>query len=265
MKKILEVIFIIGLSFFINLILDILIDKTIKIRNKKKVRTFLIFVKKIKKFTIYALAFFTSLSLFDLFNSFSLTVLSGLGIGSVVLGLAAQESLKNFFGSITIVFGNPFEVGDFIECPSEGISGTVEDITMRHTVIRTIYNRSVIIPNSLMNSLVVENYSYNNQELVKAVDYLISYETDMDKAIEIIKDELKKVYTINPKGSNKFVEYPYVRVSSWEDAGINIRAWVWGKDNDNVFENIYTLNYNIKKRFQENNIEIPYPRIKVVK
>ncbi len=265
LDKLIGIIVIIFITFIINLIIDIIIDKTINIRKNKKIRTLLLFVKKIKRFVLYLLSFLTILSLFDIFSSFSVTLLSSLGIGSVVLGLAAQESLKNFFASITIVFGNPFEVGDFIELPEKDVSGTVEDITMRHTIIKTIFNRRVIVPNSLMNTLVVENYSYNNQELVKQVDYMIAYEADVDKAMQIIKEELKKVYQINLKGPNKLEEYPKVRISSWGDSGINLRAWIWGSDNTNVFENMYTLNYNIKKRFAENNIEIPYPHVKVVK
>lgn len=78
-----------------------------------------------------------ALGQFDTFHKFSVILLSGLGIGSVVLGLAAQESLKDFFGSFALVIGDAFEVGDFIECVDKVVSGTVEDITMRHTVIRT--------------------------------------------------------------------------------------------------------------------------------
>lgn len=264
LEKIVTVIFICTVAFILNLIIDTLLDKTIKLRKKKNVTTLLLFIKRIKKLIIYSITTLISLSTFDMFSSFSSTLLSGLGIGSVVLGLAAQESLKNFFGSVAIVTGNPFEVGDFIECVEKNVSGTVEDITMRHTIIRTINNRRVIIPNNEMNELIIENFNYSDNELVKTVDYTIAYEADMDKAISIIKEEMKKVYKINPKGKNKDVEYPKVRVGAWLDSGITLRAWVWGKDNGNVFENIYALNYKIKKRFEEEKIEIPYPHIKVV-
>ncbi len=264
LEKIVTVIFICTVAFILNLIIDTLLDKTIKLRKKKNVTTLLLFIKRIKKLIIYSITTLISLSTFDMFSSFSSTLLSGLGIGSVVLGLAAQESLKNFFGSVAIVTGNPFEVGDFIECVEKNVSGTVEDITMRHTIIRTINNRRVIIPNNEMNELIIENFNYSDNELVKTVDYTIAYEADMDKAISIIKEEMKKVYKINPKGKNKDVEYPKVRVGAWLDSGITLRAWVWGKDNSNVFENIYALNYKIKKRFEEEKIEIPYPHIKVV-
>lgn len=70
---------------------------------------------------------------------------------------------------------------------------------MRHTVIRTINNRRVIIPNSQMNSYTIENFNYIDNENVKLVDFSISYESDVDKAMKIIKDEMKKLYKPNEK------------------------------------------------------------------
>ena len=233
------VILIILVACILNKVIDRIIDKAIKIKRKKNVTTLLMFVKRIKKVVIYLLAILVSLTQFDIFNSFSVTLLSGLGIGSVVLGFAAQESLKNFFGSVAIVLGNPYEVGDFIECIDKGVSGTVEDITMRHTIIRTINNRRVIIPNCEMNTYTIENFNYSENENVKLVDFSISYESDIDKAINIIKEEMNKLYHPNSKGRNKDVEFPKVRVSEWGDSGIILRAWVWGNNNNDVFEIIY--------------------------
>lgn len=260
-----EIVLIFVVTFIIDQILNKIIDNTIKRRKKKNVTTLLMFVKKVKKLILYAVAVIVSLGNFDAFNSFSTTLLSGLGIGSVVLGLAAQESLKNFFGSFAVVVGNAYEVGDFIECVDQGVSGTVEDITMRHTIIRTINNRRVIIPNSQMNTYTIENFNYGENENVKLVDFKIAYEADVDKAMEIIKEEMEKMYHPNPNGRNKDVEFPKVRLVSWNDSSISLRAWVWGDDNSDVFENTYNLNYIIKKRFQDEGIEIPYPHIVVSK
>ncbi len=265
LDKCISIILIIVISVVLNKIIDKLIDGTIRRKRKKNVTTLLMFIKKVKKLIIYSLMVLMIMGQFEAFHKFSITLLSGLGIGSVVLGLAAQESLKNFFGSFALVIGDVFEVGDFIECVDRGVSGTVEDITMRHTVIRTINNRRVIIPNSQMNSYTIENFNYIDNENVKLVDFSISYESDVDKAMKIIKDEMKKLYKPNEKGKNKDVEYPKVRVASWDESGISLRAWVWGKDNGEVFENMYKLNYVIKKRFESEGIEIPYPHVEIIK
>ncbi len=264
LDKIIAVIIILIVAFILNKIIDGVISRTIRHKRKKNVTTLLMFIKRIKKVVIYSLAILVCLTQFDVFNSFSVTLLSGLGIGSVVVGLAAQESLKNFFGSVAVVIGNPYEVGDFIECVDKGVSGTVEDITMRHTVIRTINNRRVIIPNSEMNTYTIENFNYSENENVKLVTFAISYESDVDKAIKILKEEMSKLYHPNPKGRNKDVEFPKVRVSNLDDSSVTLTAWVWGDNNSDVFENMYNLNYAIKKRFPKEGIEIPYPHVEVV-
>ena len=259
--KLISIIAVFIVVFVVNKIIDKIIEKTIKKKKKKNLTTLLVFIKRIKKLVLYSLAILIAIGEFDTFNTFSKTLLSGLGIGSVVLGLAAQESLKNFFGSIAIVLGNAYDVGDFIECVDKGVSGTVEDISMRHTVIRTINNRRVLIPNSEMNTYTIENFNYADNENVKLVDFTISYESDVDKAMDILKEEVGKMYHPSPKGRNKNVEFPKVRISSWNDSSISLRAWVWGKDNDDVFENTYNLRYIIKKRFDDEGIEIPYPHL----
>ena len=265
LDKFISIVVIIAIIIVVYKVLDELINRTIRRKRKKNVTTLLMFIKRIKKLILYSLMILLCLEQFDAFHKFSITVLSGLGIGSVVLGLAAQESMKNFFGSLALVIGDAYEVGDFIECSMQGVSGTVEDITMRHTIIRTINNRRVIIPNSQMNSYIIENFNYKDNENVKLVDYSISYESDIDKAVSILKDEMKKLYKPSKKGINKDVEFPKVRVASWNDSSISLRAWVWGKDNGEVFENMYKLNYVIKKRFESEGIEIPYPHVEIVK
>ncbi len=264
LQKIIDIAIIIIITTLIDKIIDIIINKTIKIKNRKNVTTMMMFFRRIKRIILYTIGLLVCLSTFEIFSTFSVTLLSGLGIGSVVLGLAAQESLKNFFGTISIIMGSPFEVGDFIECTEKGVSGTVEDITMRHTVIKTVNNRRVLIPNGEMNYYTIENFNYKDNESVKLVDYEISYESDVDKAIKIIKKEMEKLYRPNPKGKNKNEEFPKVRLYSWESSGIKLRAWIWGKDLGDASENVYKLNYSIKKSFEKENIEIPYPHVEIV-
>ena len=242
LQKIIDIAIIIIITTLIDRIIDIIINKTIKIKNRKNVTTMMMFFRRIKRIILYTIGLLVCLSTFEIFSTFSVTLLSGLGIGSVVLGLAAQESLKNFFGTISIIMGSPFEVGDFIECTEKGVSGTVEDITMRHTVIKTVNNRRVLIPNGEMNYYTIENFNYKDNESVKLVDYEISYESDVDKAIKIIKKEMEKLYRPNPKGKNKNEEFPKVRLYSWESSGIKLRAWIWGKDLGDASENVYKLN-----------------------
>ena len=108
LDKCIGIILIIAVAILINKIVDKLIDRTIRRKRKKNVTTLLMFIKRIKKLILYSLMIILVLGQFEAFHKFSVTLLSGLGIGSVVLGLAAQESLKDFFGSFALVIGDAF-------------------------------------------------------------------------------------------------------------------------------------------------------------
>lgn len=261
LDRIISIVLIFIITLVIDKGIDALLNGVIKRKSKKNVTTLLMFIKRIKRLILYSLMILLVLGQFQSLHKFSVTILSGLGIGSVILGLAAQESLKDFFGSFALVLGEAFQVGDFILCSNQNVSGTVEEITMRHTIIRTINNRRVLIPNSVMNSYVIENFNYNDNENVKLVDYYISYGSDIDVAINIIKEEMEGLY--HPNISD--VEFPKVRVASLNEDSILLRAWVWGSDNNDVFENVYKLNYVIKKRFLEMGMEVPYKHVIVKK
>ena len=213
------VIIILLVAFILNKIIDGVISRTIRHKRKKNVTTLLMFIKRIKKFVIYALAILVCLTQFDVFNSFSVTILSGLGIGSVVVGLAAQESLKNFFGSVAIVLGNPYEVGDFIECVDKAVSGTVEDITMRHTIIRTINNRRVIIPNCEMNTYTIENFNkYATTVITEILNELLGSKLCPEGFLQLF---IKSLYNI-------IVSTVHVYL-------INTEIIFWGYGEDDIF------------------------------
>jgi small-conductance mechanosensitive channel len=110
-----------------------------------------------------------------------------------------------------------------------------------------------------MNTLAIQNYNRGDSQLCLFAEYPISYETDIDKAVDILKEEVGKLY----KPNKKDVEFPKIRVISWQNSSILLRAWVWGKDSGEAYENLYHLNYVIKKRFQEEKIEIPYDKLDV--
>ena len=163
-----------------------------------------------------------------------------------------------------IAFSDPFEIGDYIKCVEIDLNGYVEDITLRHTVIRTIDNKRVIIPNGRMDEITIENYNHTDNEVCRFVEYPIAYTADVDKAMNILKEEIDKLYNQNTNGINKHVEFPKVRVVKWDSSSIIIRGWVWGADNSMTHEEIFNLNYIIKKRFDKEGIEIPYNYLNVI-
>ena len=186
LDKFIAIVLIVLITVIINMVIDKLIDRTIRRKRKKNVTTLLMFIKRIKKLVLYGLMILLALGQFDTFHKFSVTLLSGLGIGSVVLGLAAQESLKDFFGSFALVVGDAFEVGDFIECPSQNLSGTVEDITMRHTIIRTITTKNKPI------SSIVNLLSLDKNENIRSMIELDSNEDKIKYLLFTTKNGLVK-------------------------------------------------------------------------
>ena len=238
-------------------------DKIIAKKRDKSLNTVLLFLKRVKKYLLYSLGILVCMSKFNAFSSLSVTILSGIGILATVLGLAAKESLTNLFGSLGLIFGHPFEVGDYISCVDKKIEGIVEEITMRHTIIKTLDNKRIIVPNSVMNNLSIENYNHTDNEVCLYDEYPISYEADLNKAIEILKEETAKLYHPNPNGKNKDVEFPRVRLVRWDSSSLILRTWVWGKNIISDQENVFHLNEIIKNRFNQENIEIPYDKLDV--
>lgn len=175
-----------------------------------------------------------------------------------VLGFAAQQSLNNVLSGIMIAKSKPFDIGQRVVIEEKHITGTIVDITLRHTVIQKFNNATVIIPNSVMNMVVIENSSYNENKIANFLDILVSYESDIDKAIEIVRDVVTnhKLYLQNYD--------PCVLVRNLGMNGYNVRATVWTETISDNFQACSDIRVEVKRRFDEAGIEIPYGHIKVV-
>lgn len=255
---------IIIITIIVNKIVSRALNNIVSKNKHKNITTLLIFTKKIVKCIIYFIGILIALAQFSMFSTLSITLLSATGVIITILGLALQDSLDNIFGSFEIILNRPFEVGDFIKLPEKNISGTVEEISLRHTIIKTINNQREIIPNSLLNDCIIENSDFSDNEIVLLEEYAISYTADVEKAIEIIKEELSRICKINFKGKNKNTEFPKVRVVKWDNSAIKLRAYIWGNDLGEAYENLFELNKSLKVRFNAENIEIPYEYINII-
>ena len=120
-------------------------------------------------------------------------LLAGLSIGGFAFALGAQETIKNFFGSIMIFIDKPFKVGDWIEI--NGNEGIVEEVGLRTSRIRTFYNSVVIIPNSEVSNTVIDNYQERRYRRYKSV-YKLPLNTDIEKVEAFVKalEELIKTH-----------------------------------------------------------------------
>ncbi|MCL2852034.1 MAG: mechanosensitive ion channel family protein [Defluviitaleaceae bacterium] len=144
------------------------------------------FIQNVLSSFIWASGIFLAFSWFPQFTSVAGALLAGSGIAALTIGLAAQESLGNAFNGLFLSMFKPFEVGDRVHFVNAGITGFVEDITIRHTIIRTFTNSRVIVPNSIVNKELIENSSFSSSQASSFIDVTITYDSDVSKACEIM-------------------------------------------------------------------------------
>lgn len=191
------------------------------------------------------------------------SLLAGSGILAIVIGFASQQAFSNIVSGIFIALFKPFRIGDRIRLEGKNFFGIVEDITLRHTVIRTFENKRIIIPNSIISSEILENENIIEKKVVKYFDMGISYDSDVNKAIKIIKEEaLKHPRFLDNRTEAEIAdnEEPVnVRVIGYGESSVNLRAYIWTNSPPDAFILGCDLNKSLKERFDKEGIEIPFP------
>lgn len=204
------------------------------------------------------LVFYTVPSL----RALGLTLFAGAGIFAAIIGFASQQAFSNIVGGVFIVIFKPFRVGDVIKV-GDKIWGIVEDITIRHTVIKSFQNERFIIPNSTMSAETILNSSIDDPKTCVFLEMGISYDSDVDLAISIMQEEaLKHPDCLDNRNEEQKVANAHpvtVRLISFGDSSVNLRAYVWAKDPIEGFVMKTDLFKSIKKRFDAEGIEIPFP------
>ncbi|MFH1275594.1 MAG: mechanosensitive ion channel family protein [Candidatus Woesearchaeota archaeon] len=195
-------------------------------------------------------------------KALSVSLFAGAGILAVIVGFASQQAFANIVSGIFIVIFKPFRVGDRITIGND-LRGIVEDINLRHTVIRNFENKRIIVPNSMISNDKIENASITDEKICRYIDFSISYDSSIDKAMKIMEREALKhpLHIDNRDSDEKKNNDPIVRVRvlSLGDSSVNLRAWVWAKNSNNAFIMSCDLNKSIKEAFDKEGIEIPYP------
>lgn len=211
---------------------------------------------------IWVLASIAIVSVFPKLKAFAITLFAGAGILVAVVGFAAQQAFSNIISGIFIVIFKPFRVGDLISVGS-GNRGIVEDITLRHTVINDFQNKKIIIPNSVISSETIVNDNINEMEICEWLEFGISYDSDLDLAIKIVREEAMKhpLYIDNRKKDEiENGEHEIdVRLTAFGDSSVNLRALIWMKDPFHAGKMKSDILKRLKVRFDQEGIEIPFP------
>lgn len=253
MKEALDIFLKYVLPFMVAYFLNLIINKYLS-KETLRGKIHLIFLKGLILAFIWAVAALTVLSGIPAFNKTWETAIASSGILAVVLGLAAQSTLSNVFAGISLSASHsrPFDIGDRIKIGSYD-PGFVENITLRHTVIKTIQNERFYIPNSIVGSSMIVNYT-QEESFAYPIKVSVAYGTDMEKAMDVMATTIAS----HPKHHGP---KPVVLCKSCDDSGVTLQALVETRDfRDNPVACSECL-VEIMKRFDEEGIEIPYNKL----
>lgn len=175
-------------------------------------------------------------------------LIAGLGVSGLVLGFALQDTLSNFASGMMILLYRPFDVGHFVEI--SGLEGTVKDLTLVSTVLTTVDNKMVTIPNSKVWGNPVTNFTATGTRLL-IMGVGVSYDEDIDKVQGILLDVVKSNERILADPG------PSVVVSSLGDNAVNFNMVGWVKTADFVPVQPELLRA-VKYRLDKEGVEIPF-------
>ncbi|NLH22634.1 MAG: mechanosensitive ion channel family protein [Methanothrix sp.] len=189
-------------------------------------------------------------------NRVAVAMLAGAGVAGIAIGFAAQDSLSNIISGILLAVFKPIRIGDYVDFKGE--YGHIEDLTLRHTIICTWDLRRIIVPNSQISGDYIVNWSIGSPEAIWPVDFGIAYTSDIDKARNIIIEETKR----HPQVMKD--EEINVRLTELGDFAVNLRLTFHVASRGDAFDTGCDIREAVKKRFDEEGIEIPYPYQNIV-
>ncbi len=188
-------------------------------------------------------------------------VFAGASVLAAFLGFASQKAFSNIVSGVFIVVFKPFRVDDIIKIRGE--IGTIEDITLRHTVIRALENKRLIYPNSVIDSEPIINWTIRDEKAQKFMFISIGFEANIERAVTIIREEATKhrdlldLRTEEEKAAGKpLVEVP---VLDFQNAMINFRVPLWAKDLPTAMNLTWDVHRAVKERFDREGIPMGRP------
>ena len=183
-------------------------------------------------------------------------ILASLGIGSLAVGLALQDTLSNLFSGIHIAFDKPIRIGDYVKLESNQ-EGYVTEIGWRSTRILMLSNDTVIVPNNKLTSTIITNYYFPDKEKIVTVEVSVHYDSDLEKVERVTIEVAKEVLRKTQGGVPNF--QPLVRYHTFNSSSIDFTAVLRGKE----FVDQYILKHEFVKalqdRYKKEGIIIPYP------
>jgi len=187
-------------------------------------------------------------------------ILTALGVGGLAVALALQPTLSNLFSGIQIIASKQLLPGQYISL-SSGEEGYVEDITWRHTSIKTATNNTYIIPNSKISEAIITNYYKPTKDLTFAVPAKVAFNSDLETVEKLAIEITSKVCSLNP-GAHKGIA-PFVRFVKFGEAGIEFNIFLRVNEYNDQFPLRHELIKELNKAFREKGVEIPTSIVRI--
>ena len=199
--------------------------------------------------------FIVVLATIALLTHFGVNVASlvvSLGVGSLAIGLAAQDTLSNMFAGFTLMADRPFRVGDRIRLAT-GETGDVQEVGMRATLIMTLDETLLVVPNSLLVKERVVNVSRPSRSVTTRLEVAVAYGTDLAVVRQVLTEAARITEHADPARA------PEVLVTRFADFAVNLLLVFWVRDYAKQGLAVSQVYEEIERRFRERGIEIPFP------
>ena len=217
------------------------------------------FLKNLTSAAIYFIGFIAAAYSVPQWREMFVSVFAGAGILAAIVGFAAQQPLSNIINGLFIVVFRPIRINDVIRVDNLGL-GIVEDITIRHTIIRNFENQRIIIPNTQLSNAAIVNFHLVDERIRRFVEFVFPHGSPAEKIIAIMREEAEKhpmaIDARTPEDVAEGRSKIEVRVVAATPEGMRIRAIVWAKNFDEAWEIHCDLNRTLVSRFAEEGIAL---------
>lgn len=200
------------------------------------------------RFFIVFIGVFVFLFQYEDFEKILNILLTNSALLVAVLGFALQNSIKNLIAGLMLISSDAFKVGDRVRLPDNKITGTIEEINLRHIIVKLVTNERAIIPNSVMNDAIVINNDIKEQ----ITSYPIAIHLNINKDVELAKKLIEEAIEENNNIINK--ENTIVTISHLTTNDIELKSLIWSPDLNSSFTEISKLKIEIVKKFQKHNL-----------
>lgn len=227
--------------------------------------TTLNFLKNGISFAIYLLALIAIIYTIPSLRALAVSLTAGAGLVAAILAFASQAAFANIIGGIFLVVFKPFRVNDRINIGPD-YEGMVEDITIRHTVIRDWENRRIIIPNSVISKETIVNSNIADNLVCKFLEVPVSYDADLDRAVAILQRAVMAhpdfLDQRSPEEVAQGAPPAPIRAVAFGESGMLLRAYIWGEPGT-AFAMSCDLRLTFKRALEAEGIELAFPKRKL--